>query len=188
MIKKFCLLALSGFLTDIVKGCKQVTVKEFKNWKKTTDYVTENDEITMRFGVGKVVAYQYSNLFSAEEEIDVGDGEISFPCFNNEAFYLYINEHDVSEDDKTVQVSLGCLDLQANENVIKVHVTETGKALETVFDALKNDDGETTFDFLNEAALDQAVYSVALNVEGACKEDGEFKPSSGEHEIEGGRL
>jgi len=188
MIKKFCALALGGFFTEIVDGCKQVTLTKFKNEEKITDYVTDKDEITVRFGVGDgLVAYQYSNMFEVNEEITVGKDEISFPCFNNEAFYLYIMEHDELEDDKAVQVSLGCLDLQDDYNVVKVHVTEQAGALESAFEGTKNDDGESIFDFLNTIALDQAVYSVTLKVEGPCEKD-TFNPSAGEHDIAGGRL
>ena len=53
----------------------------------------------MKFGVGRLVAYQYSNFFMKEEVIKVPEGKISFPCFNDEAFYLNLEEHDKYEDD-----------------------------------------------------------------------------------------
>ena len=75
----------------------------------------------MTFGVGKYVAFQYSNFFGENEVIEVPEGKIRFPCFFDEAFYLNILEHDVFEDDTAVaQVSLGCDALQSGKNTIKV--------------------------------------------------------------------
>ena len=53
----------------------------------------------MRFGVGEIVAYQYSNFFSENEVIEVPMGKMKFPCFRDEAFYFWIREHDEYEDD-----------------------------------------------------------------------------------------
>ncbi len=48
----------------------------------------------MIFGVGEILAYQYSNIFKEDEEFTVPAGKIQFPCFKDEAFYLYMSELD----------------------------------------------------------------------------------------------
>ena len=94
MIKKLLFLTTCSFVANIVNGCKQVTVSKFANQDKITDYLTETDEVTMRFGVGKVVAFQYSNFFIVDESIDVPANKITFPCLHDEAFYFYVMERD----------------------------------------------------------------------------------------------
>ena len=89
-------------LTDIVKSCWEVEVVSFGNDDKLSDYFTEEDEVTLTFGVGKYVAFQYSNFFKENEIIEVPEGKIRFPCFSKEAFYLNILEHDVYEDDTAI--------------------------------------------------------------------------------------
>ena len=48
----------------------------------------------MRFGVGKLIAYQYSDLFEEGQVIEVPETKISFPRFTEEAFYFYLTEND----------------------------------------------------------------------------------------------
>ena len=90
------------FLADIVKSCWEVQVVSFANDDKLSDYFTDQDEVTLTFGVGRYVAFQYSNFFTENEVIAVPEGKIRFPCFFDEAFYLNILEHDVYEDDTAV--------------------------------------------------------------------------------------
>ena len=94
----FVLCALLLF-ADVVKSCWEVQVISFGNTDRLSDYLTDKDEITMTFGVGKYVAFQYSNFFSENQVHEVPDEKIRFPCFFGEAFYLNILEHDVYEDD-----------------------------------------------------------------------------------------
>ena len=86
MIKKIgkeavFLLGGISILADMVEGCYKAEVTSFANENSLTDYLTNQDEITMQFGVGQVVAFQYSNFFNEDEEIVVPDGKIQFPCF-----------------------------------------------------------------------------------------------------------
>ena len=69
-------------------------VSQFSNKNKITDYLTSADEVTLRFGVGKLIAYQYSDFFELDQVIEVPAGKISFPCFKEEAFYFYLTEND----------------------------------------------------------------------------------------------
>ena len=74
MKTKMCALALGSYLTEKMNACWQTTVTSFSNNNgELTDYLTQKDEITMQFGVGKMndddvmetlVAYQYSNYFT----------------------------------------------------------------------------------------------------------------------------
>ena len=52
------------------------------------------DEVTMIFGVGQLFAYKYSNFFVKNEVVEVPTGVIQFPCFSDEAFYVYVTEYD----------------------------------------------------------------------------------------------
>ena len=140
-------------------------VSKFSNHNKITDYLTDHDEITMRFGVGELVAYQYSNFFHVNEEIDVPEGKISFPCFNEEPFWLFIKEHDEMDDDIAIQVSVGCEDLQEGSNEIRINLAERSEALSNVYDAMK-EVGITTFSFFDNALIEQAAYSITLDVGG----------------------
>ena len=131
------------------------------------------------------MAYQYSNLFQPGAHVDFDDN-VSFPCLNGEAFYLNVAKHGELQDDKGTQIALNCKDLQKDKNTIKIAVSETGIA--KLFDAAKNDQGESTFDFVN-GAKDAAIYSMTLDVGEKCAASGEFAPTSGLHEEVGdGRL
>ena len=50
------LIALGSFI-QIANCCWQAEVVSFSNRNKVTDFLTEEDEITLRFGVGQVIAY-----------------------------------------------------------------------------------------------------------------------------------
>ena len=52
MLKRLYILAMGSFLADKANGCKQVSVTKFANKNKITDLISEQDEVTMRFGVG----------------------------------------------------------------------------------------------------------------------------------------
>ena len=75
-MKKFGSLILFGSFIGIANCCWYVKVKSFSNKNKVTDYITTQDEITMRFGVGQKVAYQYSNFFEKDQVIEVPEGKI----------------------------------------------------------------------------------------------------------------
>ena len=85
---------MGSFIAEHAQSCRQVEVTQFSNLNKITDYLTSRDEVTMRFGVGQLIAYQYSDFFSADQTIEVPAGKISFPCFKEEAFYFYLTEND----------------------------------------------------------------------------------------------
>ena len=136
---------------DITNGCWQVEVSKFSNKNKITDFLTNRDEITMRFGVGQLVAYQYSNFFREDEEIEVPEGKILFPCFKDEAFYFTVSEHDEYEDDLAIQVSVGCDNLQDGTNEVQIHLSERSNFLSNVYDAVKG----TVLDMLQYLGLDK---------------------------------
>ena len=65
-MKRFGSLILLGSFIEIASCCLYAKVKSFSNKNKVTDYITSQDEITMRFGVGQLVAYQYSNFYEVD--------------------------------------------------------------------------------------------------------------------------
>ena len=167
MFKTLSKFVLGSFASMGAYACQTATVKSFENRRKINDYVTTQDEITMRFGVGSVVAYQYSDIYTVNKKIDVPEGKIAFPCLNDEVFYFYLVEHDQLEDDIAIQVSLACADLQDGINTIQIHLSERSKALSSVYDALKDNTG-TQFRFFDNAVVDQAQYVITLDVEDGC--------------------
>ena len=134
MLKKLCGLAIGSYIAERVEGCWQTEVVAFKNYNTITDYLTTFDEITMRFGVDASVAYQYSNFFSVDETIEVPDGKISFPCFTDGGFYLYVTENDEYQDDVAYQVVVGCSDFVEGENEIQGHLSERSDLITDVYD------------------------------------------------------
>ena len=72
--------------------------------------------MTFNFGVGEILAYQYSDVFEEDQIVDVEPGKIQFPCFQDEAFYLYLREYDTYQEDTSTQISVGCKDLQEGTN------------------------------------------------------------------------
>ena len=122
----------------------------------------------MRFGVGSVVAYQYSDIYTVNKKIDVPNGKIQFPCLNTETFYFYLVEHDQLEDDVALQISFACADLQEGTNSIQIHLSERSKALSSVYDAVKDNTG-TSFKFFDNAVVDQAQYVITMEVAAGCQ-------------------
>ena len=60
--------------------------------------------------------------------------------------------------------------MQDGTNEIQIHLSEKSEALSSVFDAVK-DTKATEFKFFDDALVDQAVYSITLNVKGACDDE-----------------
>jgi len=100
----------------------------------------------------------------------VPSGKISFPCFEDQAFYFYVQEYDEVNDDKAVQVSVGCEDLQIGENEIQIHLAENSELLSNVYDAVQGS-AVTEFRFFDDALVNQAIYQITLEVSDKC-EDG----------------
>ena len=170
MFKKLYAFAAGSFMCETVNACRQVDVIKFSNANLITDYLSHHDEVTMRFGVGELLAYQYSNIFHKNEDIFVPEGKISFPCFATEPFYLYMLEHDEYGDDLERQVSVGCADLQEGVNEVQISLDEHTKELSNTFDAEK-EAGLTHFHFYDNALIEQVAYSITLKVGGECTKD-----------------
>ena len=129
------LLGSMSLITDMAKGCWNIEMTSFANKDKLTDFLTDADEITLQFGVGELVRFQYSNFFEENEIIDVPKSEatpnnpeprskIQFPCFQNEVAYFHIHEHDEYEDDTSSTIALNCEVLQEGANEVQVHVKQ----------------------------------------------------------------
>ena len=50
--------------------------------------------MTFVFGVGEILAYQYSDVFEEDQIVGVEAGKMQFPCFEDEAFYMHLTEYD----------------------------------------------------------------------------------------------
>ena len=72
----------------------------------------------MIFGVGQLLTYKYNDFFVQDGVNKVPAHLIQFPCYNDEAFYFYVTEHDFNNDDVSSQASLSCNTLQVGTNEI----------------------------------------------------------------------
>lgn len=158
---------------DITLACMQIEVTKFSNVNKITDFLTEQDEIALRFGINKIVAYQYLNFFNANQVIEVPKGKATFPCFKDYDFYLLVQEYDEKEHDTATQVAIKCQDLQEGTNEVQIHLTEQASGLEEVYNVIK-DTKVAKFKFFDDTLKDQATYIIELEVSDVCEEEFEL--------------
>ena len=175
------LLLNSISLIDMATGCKNVEMMSIANQNSLTDYLSDHDEITLQFGVGELIRFQYSNFFEEDEIIEVPKAaatpeqpdpiaKIQFPCFDNEVVGFYILEHDEYEDDTSSAVALNCEVLQEGTNEVLVNVKQQNAFLSKVYDAFKGST-LTEFKFFDDALNDAATYSIKFDVKNKCSHE-----------------
>ena len=87
---------------------------------------------------------------------------------------MHIQEHDEYEDDLAVQISMGCELLFNNQdksdstNIVTIYLSEEASVLSDVYDVIKDTEA-AEFAFFQNTLVEQAAYSIKLQLTSECK-------------------
>jgi hypothetical protein len=84
----------------------QLDLLNVYNKGSITDYVTDEDEINIKIGVGDQFVYSMSSDFYRNQVWSFNNA-VSFPCFSDDAFFIQMTEVDQEVDDYA-QVQIDC--------------------------------------------------------------------------------
>ena len=63
------------------QACLQTELVKISNTGQITDYMTNEDEIELIFGVSDIFFYKFDQNFIKNMYFDFEPGQITFPCF-----------------------------------------------------------------------------------------------------------
>jgi hypothetical protein len=142
------------------------------NGGRITDLLTNEDEVSIYFGVGALFQFQANEVaFKKNTEYKLPSGALTFPCFSGEFLWVRLVEIDEYEDDKFFAM-LNCSTLQIGSNVYSIPLTENVGVFSTsaaVVEML----GGFTFGFADNTggASEPSLYNLTFEVTETCNLD-----------------